>query len=254
MEGVVLMIHGIGESPAGMRALAEMYHDAGYNVVAITLRGHGSNKWDLRRATLEDWQADVDEGRKIAKNLGNKVVVEGYSIGGALAVDAASRHPEIVKGLNLHAPTLDVHPRLKTSLEAKLKKWETDNHLAAAWFDGKPAEPGSDGVMDFGYDQVHIHAFKEWKKLFDTQGTPDLKIPVSFTRSEKDLVVDGDRIKKMLNAQKIKFPLQEIVHTRDQQVTHTGIVRPTEKHGRIHSDGQLLMDQIFHFRNQIGIH
>lgn len=104
-EYSVLLIHGLNDSPFYMADLAELLYQHGFNVVTILLPGHGTDTRDIRDITAEQWQAEVEKGLEIASLVGQKMVAGGFSLGGALAIDAALRHPEI-HALLLFAPAI----------------------------------------------------------------------------------------------------------------------------------------------------
>lgn len=101
----VVLIHGLNDSPYYVRELAGVLHSAGLNVIGILLPGHGTDTREMQSVTAESWREEVDQGLEIASLAGRKVLVGGFSLGGALAIDAALRHRS-VRGLVLYAPAL----------------------------------------------------------------------------------------------------------------------------------------------------
>jgi carboxylesterase len=55
---VLVLIHGVAESPKGMRQIAEQYHAGGYSVPTVRLNGHGSRPEDLAKFDVSDWQKE----------------------------------------------------------------------------------------------------------------------------------------------------------------------------------------------------
>ncbi len=109
-RGVMVLIHGISESPAGMNELAEVYYEQGFNVVTVLLEGHGTTPQDLANVTdVKRWQGQVDRAIQEARDLGDKVMLGGFSFGGSLAIEAAVRNPGAVQGLALHAPVIEYY-------------------------------------------------------------------------------------------------------------------------------------------------
>ena len=93
----VLLIHGLLASPAELKDYGEYLQQQGYTVLAIRLKGHGSSPYSLRDKKLEDWHGSVQRGFAILKAYCNKIIVTGFSTGGALALKlAAEQHPEII--------------------------------------------------------------------------------------------------------------------------------------------------------------
>jgi pimeloyl-ACP methyl ester carboxylesterase len=93
----ILLIHGTGMSARSwtnqLRGLAPALA-----VVAIDLPGHGESD-PASEATVESY---ADAAGRLLDALGTgPVVVAGHSLGGAVALALAARHPELVKALVL---------------------------------------------------------------------------------------------------------------------------------------------------------
>lgn len=97
----VLLSHGWGMgSKAWANTLARL-QDAGYPVVVYDHRGCGKSDQDFADVSIEALGDDVV---KLCKHLGlNQVVVNGWSLGGAVVVDAASKLGDDLSGLVLTA-------------------------------------------------------------------------------------------------------------------------------------------------------
>jgi alpha-beta hydrolase superfamily lysophospholipase len=90
--GGALLIHGLTDSPYSLRRTAEILHARGYHVVGLRLPGHGTVPSALRRAEVADWSAAVHIAymHLLATVDSNaRILVAGYSNGGALALDLA---------------------------------------------------------------------------------------------------------------------------------------------------------------------
>jgi len=90
--GVVVLLHGLTDSPFSLRHVAEHYRERGWLALGIRLPGHGTVPAGLARVQWQDWMAAtrlaVQEARQRA---GTDVPFHlvGYSNGGALAVKYA---------------------------------------------------------------------------------------------------------------------------------------------------------------------
>jgi len=88
--GGALLIHGLTDSPYSMRRTAEILHAEGFSVVGLRLPGHGTAPSALCRAEVADWSAAVRiaYAHLLSKVDGDvRILVAGYSNGGALALD-----------------------------------------------------------------------------------------------------------------------------------------------------------------------
>ena len=107
---VVVLTHGLYDSPNSHRALAKKFYEKGMNVVMPLLPGHWSkDPTKLDKVTYKDFLREQKRAIQIAKKMGKKVILAGHSTGGLLAVDSAIKDPSIA-GLVLAAPALDLSP------------------------------------------------------------------------------------------------------------------------------------------------
>jgi len=87
--GGILLLHGLSDSPYSMRAVAEIFRDRGFYVLAARMPGHGTAPSGLLHAQWQDWMAVVRLGvRKVRDVVGGDapLYLGGYSNGGALAI------------------------------------------------------------------------------------------------------------------------------------------------------------------------
>lgn len=90
-----LVLHGLTGCPQPLRPLAQAFADAGLRVELPLLPGHGTRVEDMVTTTWDDWSTAAESAHaKLAASC-DKVVVAGLSMGGALSLWLASRHPEI---------------------------------------------------------------------------------------------------------------------------------------------------------------
>lgn len=87
-----LLIHGFTASPQEMRFLGESLAREGYSVLGVRLAGHGTTLKDLQRARWHDWLASVEDGYHLLKDVCERMVVIGFSQGGALALRFSAEH------------------------------------------------------------------------------------------------------------------------------------------------------------------
>lgn len=97
-RGELLFVHGAWSSSWYWEEhFMPFFATAGFDVVALNLRGHGDSEGRLRLATISGY---VDDVAAVAATLTNPVIV-GHSMGGLVAQHYAARHP--VCGLALLA-------------------------------------------------------------------------------------------------------------------------------------------------------
>src|SRR5262249_43599759 len=87
--GVVVLIHGLTDSPYSLRHIANHYRDRGFVAIGLRLPGHGTVPAGLIAARWEDWMAAT---RLAGREAGRRVPppaplpLFGFSNGGALAM------------------------------------------------------------------------------------------------------------------------------------------------------------------------
>ncbi len=113
-EPGVLLIHGFLTAPGEMRPLGDYLNAAGLTVSGIRLRGHGAQPQDLERVAWQEWLADVEAGLAELRQHCVQICITGLSLGGALALHAAARHP-VARVVTFSAPdgALARHPLLR---------------------------------------------------------------------------------------------------------------------------------------------
>lgn len=89
--GVVVLLHGLTDSPYSMRHIAQLYVAKGWLALAIRLPGHGTVPAGLTRVNTDQWRAATALAVREARRRvpAGPLVIVGYSNGAALAIDYA---------------------------------------------------------------------------------------------------------------------------------------------------------------------
>jgi len=90
-ESAALLIHGYTGRPKDMIPLAEHLADAGFAVSVPRLPGAGTDMDDLASTRRRDWRRRVYDAWLDLRSEFSRVHLVGYSMGGILALDLASR-------------------------------------------------------------------------------------------------------------------------------------------------------------------
>ena len=98
-DSVVVFIHGFMGSPRQFDWLAQAVSQQNCSAATLLLPGHGGSASDFGAGTFNSWQNHVDSeiGRLAA--LYKNIWLAGHSMGGLLAINAAVRFEECVRGL-----------------------------------------------------------------------------------------------------------------------------------------------------------
>ena len=92
-RGVVVLLHAIRGSRAGMIGRARLFRDAGYSVVMIDLQSHGESTGEhITFGFLERYDALAAVKFAKSQHPGEPIAVVGVSLGGAAALLASPLH------------------------------------------------------------------------------------------------------------------------------------------------------------------
>ena len=197
-SGVVVLFHGLSDSPFYMESIAQAAFTAGHNVVVGLLPGHGLQENAL--AVLHDpnlkgvWRQHVARVIAAAKPLGSGLILGGFSTGGALVTDYALQHSHEVTGLALFSGAL----RLPANAEA-LTKFPFAKYIAQ-WTELSYATLG---VNPFKYPSVSSYAASELMAIIRDirsilQNNKTLNLPIFVAHSEYDWVTPIGGVEELM--------------------------------------------------------
>ena len=111
-DHVIVLAHGLSDSPFYISAIGNAFFKAGANVIIPLMPAHGLKD---PNAAMEDfkmdtkWRNEIDISIDIAQKLGNIISLGGFSAGGALCYNKILRDPaQITGGLFLFSAAIDV--------------------------------------------------------------------------------------------------------------------------------------------------
>ena len=114
-KGEMLFVHGAWSSAWYWRPhFMPYFASAGWNVAALSLRGHGASEGRVRWASAADYAADV---RAVAEIMDDPLIV-GHSMGGFVAQNYAARYGARGVGLLAAAPPGGVWPTFLRTLRS----------------------------------------------------------------------------------------------------------------------------------------
>ena len=143
-----LVLHGLTGSTRSVAGLRAALEEAGFDVEAPMLPGHGTTPEDLAACGWSDWKAAAEDayGR-----LAAPAVAVGLSVGGALAAGVAASHPE-VRGLAVVNPLVDPPaPAFLDTLQAFLDAGEL-------FLPGVGGDINDPGAKEVAYDRMPVAA------------------------------------------------------------------------------------------------
>lgn len=199
----VVMIHGFTSGPISIRPWAQALADAGAEIFAPLLPGHGTTEADFAISTADQWRGQVATtvDHVLADDRFTHVAVAGLSMGGTLALDAAAHR-------KLDAVLL-VNPVITFSLTDTLGAFFSPilKHIIPSV--GSIADDiARPGVTEHAYARTPVAPIEQLAKLFLTvrRELDSITAPVLIHRSVQDHVVPASTV-RLLSQQLINAPL-----------------------------------------------
>jgi esterase/lipase/1-acyl-sn-glycerol-3-phosphate acyltransferase len=210
----IVLVHGYLSAPREVAELAAYLNGKGFWVYQVRLKGHGTSPEDLALRSGKDWVESVDLGFALMSALCQRVVLGGFSFGGGVALDCASRVKNLAGVFAVCPPQrlLDISSRFTPAVTA----WNRVMDLIS-YREGKmefvetvPERP------EINYARLPIAGLRKMGR-FMRELEPKLEkisIPVQVLQADGDPVVDPQgsrRLFDMLGSGEKsyqKFPLQ----------------------------------------------
>lgn len=181
----VLLVHGSGDTPQSLRALARTLNARGYHVRALLLPGHGRSPRALAATGAAAWLDHVRGELDALEGRFPWVAIVGQSMGGALAVRVAAERPRL-PAMVLLAPYLSVLPLVRQMAR-----------LAPLWGATIPFLPagGEASILDakereqaLGYGMVSPRALRALVRTADAAAgaLPRVQVPTLVLQSRAD--------------------------------------------------------------------
>ena len=200
-DDVIILTHGLSDSPYYVKAIGKKFYKAGCNVILTLLPGHGLR--DIGGKMEQDglkrkWKKEIDAAVKAAQFYGKRISLGGFSTGACLSVNKVLRNPDLINGgLFLFSAALDL------GYIAHGSNYIPFAHTIARYTDGKLK---SMGTNPYRYPYLNNAAGLEvvrlvdetWKILED--GKIKIKQPVFFAHSVHDVRVSFAGIEKFMTA------------------------------------------------------
>jgi pimeloyl-ACP methyl ester carboxylesterase len=222
----ILLVHAMGMSPAQTREYAQAYFEKGFNVVSILLPGCGVNrkffvdKLSQPESLLNEWEQEILFGLSVARELGHKVAINGFSIGAATTLYTAFRNPNLFDEIILTSPSLKSHrvaDRLLNGALNEFDKWSAANpdaDIIKNPFISTPGWQDQPEFSDIGYKTPMILTYKYSKyvhqELLKVRVSKKLNAPIFVSWTEAEKIADPEAIRlfaKEQSAVEFELPL-----------------------------------------------
>ena len=185
-----VLVHGFTGAPKEMRLMGNYLNGNGVTVIGIRLAGHATKMSDMVRTRWRDWLTSVEDGINLLSDSCDNIFVAGLSMGGILALIAASRYA-INGAIAMSAPyTISNDWRVKLAKQISLfmpyvKKEQSDT------IDQKTSKDHVD------YPAYPTRSIAELNELIDTLHNylDQIRIPVLLINSKNDKAVPPSHAK-----------------------------------------------------------
>jgi esterase/lipase len=236
-EKVVVLFHGLSDSPFFLRSIAQSIYQQGNNVVVALMPGHGKKQADkdMQDTELADrWRAHVSEVIDYSSSLGNQRYAGGFSTGGVLATEYILQNPKTVNGLMLFSGAL----ALESSVETMTNIWGIQ--WLAKMLDG---EYETQGRNPYKYPRVaRFSVFELTEVIFSVryliQQGALLNLPIFVAHSLADTTIPIIGVKNLMAANKGPNTFFEM--SLDADVCHADVVINEKQLSDMHYDVSML--------------
>ena len=209
---LIVLFHGLSDSPYYLRSIAQELHAKGHTVVVGLLPGHGVNN---PTAVLHDpqlaqiWREYVQQVIATVRELGTELYVGGFSSGGTLATDYMLDHLANVDGLMLFSGALRLAENAETLSKIPFAKW------ISKIIDGDYVTTSQN---PFKYPEISNHAalilmdiIRSVRKRLDT--TSGINIPIFAAHSQYDQITPILGIQELISVAIAPHTLFEIAES-----------------------------------------
>ena len=224
----VLVIHGFTGNPSSMRELAQSCADAGFHVELPRLSGHGTAVADMIPTRWADWSTDAERALATLSARCSTVVVAGLSMGGALTLWLASRHPNLAGIVCINPVTQPMADDMMAAISGMV-----DGGVET--FPGIGSDIADPDVVESSYAETPVRALHsmlvDGVTPLSTQ-YPAIHVPLLLFSSINDHVVDptqGDFLANTYGGSVERVMLERSFHVAtqdyDKHVINEGAVR-----------------------------
>jgi pimeloyl-ACP methyl ester carboxylesterase len=238
-EKVVILFHGLSDSPFYLRSIAQSIYQQGNNVVVALMPGHGKKQADedMQDDELADrWRAHVSEVIEYSTSLGKQRYLGGFSTGGTLAAEYILQNPNTVKGLMLFSGALALDPSVETMAKIWGMRW------LAKTLDGEYATRGPN---PYKYPKVaRFSAFELTEIIFSVRKLIDkgatMTLPIFVAHSMADITTPIVGVKNFMAVNKGPNTLFEI--SLELDVCHADVVINNKQLSKMQYSTSILED------------
>lgn len=187
----VMLVHGFLASPAEMRVLGEQLSQLDYPVLGVRLAGHGTSPFDLRKRSWEEWLQSLRRSYRLLSTFCERIVIVGFSSGGALSLLLASEHPEGLAGVSGVCVPVKFRNRNLIFMPLvhganTLMGWTGQTESPMAFRPNESEHP------EINYRNIPTQALNQLRHMVEAlnKQLPDVSCPIQLFQSDNDPVIN----------------------------------------------------------------
>lgn len=193
----VVYVHGFSAAAPELRPVPDQFASAlGANLHFTRLSGHGRDGAAMAEPMVRDWADDLAEALAIGRAIGDRVIVMGASMGGALATQAAldPAYGADVAGLALFAPAYRLPPPGGRVITLPFARYWGPLLIGKTRV-VEPRSPAHGEAWTLTYPTVSVLPLGALVRVMGAADTSAASLPAIFFLSDEDQVVDPAAIR-----------------------------------------------------------
>lgn len=195
----LVYVHGFSATAGEVRPLPDLVAKAlGANLYFARLTGHGQDGTAMGRASVRDWDADVEEAFALGRRLGERVIVMGCSTGCTL-ITAALARGAAADGVVHLSPNFGLRNRAAQSLLQMpgVRRWGP--YLVGRERSFAPRSDDHAAMWTLRYDTQAVFTMAEAVREALACPIEAVKTPAYFAYGATDRVVSPARTRKVVS-------------------------------------------------------
>ncbi len=220
-QDVIVLTHGFTDSPFYMQDVATRFFEVGCNVILPLLPAHGLKEPDeaIRQEELDNrWRNTVDASVAVARLLGQRVSIGGFSTGGVLSLNKILRHSEMIDGgLFLFSAALSLGRLADKVGNSEIAEWVVGFFLDRTAVIGKGPDPYKYPILPASVASEVVEIIQEGNAIL--QNIETLPHPVFAAHSQHDETAEIQGVIDFLS-QHVSPEKQLFFSIADKKVMH----------------------------------
>ncbi len=206
-------------------------NERGISVVGPRVPGHGTTWEDLERTTLSDWEQEAEKALTDISSRCSTVIAVGLSMGGAMVLHLAAKHPDVVKGVVVINCDL-IRPKLALAPVAR---------LFTRTVKGVGNDIKKPGQNELPYDRIPVAALVHLRRLYGMvrKELPSVQAPLRVFTSTED---------HLAKASSSRYVLRNVGSTDKEQIMLTNSYHVAT----LDYDAETIFQGVLDFANTLG--